>query len=384
MVFYEYNKELNCFRLKFNDIYIVDAEQLVILLNLNKRLNVDCKDIYPYYFSNGKQINILQILYTLKSDNLEYIFHNNNHLDLRTCNVTLYHKYHKIVQSKYSILKYIPGHYSETGTDAYIMKNPMWLTNAGNYIMYCEKSVLCILCEKGLEMIRLYEKKHNIKITFHCHKDSGYISGGGGELYIHQILMDFHGHGKGTKNNSIDHINRNPHDNRLCNLRIVSNNVQQSNKVGVIFGTKKARSKSAQPLPDGLTQDMMPKYIVYYKECYNKEKKLYREFFKIEKHPKCEKPVCGSKSSKFTWQEKLEKIKEQLNNIDNDIKVENPNKLPTYYRIGNFRKSPHLIYEKRIDGKRLSLSMKLKENVDVDIELQRFNEKLYKKYPELE
>ena len=45
------------------------------------------------------------------------------------------------------------------------MKNPIWVTDQGYYIMYCEKSTLCILCEKGLEIIRAYEKKNNIKIT---------------------------------------------------------------------------------------------------------------------------------------------------------------------------------------------------------------------------
>lgn len=384
MVHYEYDKDTGSFHMTFDKTYTINAEQLVILLNLNKRLNLDYVDTYPYYYSNGKKINILQILYSFKPGNLEYGFHNNNRLDVRPCNVSIYHNYHNIVQSKYNIIKYIPGHYSESGIDAYVMKNPVWVTDEGDYIMYCEKFALCILCEEGMEKIRSYEKKHDTKITFHNHNDSGYISGGGGELYIHQIIMGFYGQGKGTKNGSIDHINRNPRDNRLKNLRIVSHNEQQSNKIGVIIGTKKARSKSAQPLPEGLTQCMMPKYIGYYKECYNKEKNLYREFFKIEKHPNLETPRCGSKSAKFTWQEKLEEIKTLLYNIHHNIVAENPNKLPTYYRIGNVRNTPHLQYEKRVDGKRLSLIMKMKADVDVSVELKRFNEKLFKKYPELE
>ena len=58
---------------------------------------------------------------------------------------------------------------------------------------------------------------------------------------------------------------------------------------------------------------MMKKYIVYYNECYNKEKGLYREFFKIEKHPKLEKPWIGSKSNKISI---LDKLKEANNQID--------------------------------------------------------------------
>ena len=46
---------------------------------------------------------------------------------------------------------------------------------------------------------------------------------------------------------------------------------------------------------------------------YNKEKNLYREFFKIEKHPKLEKPWIGSKSNKISI---LDKLKEANNYID--------------------------------------------------------------------
>lgn len=75
----------------------------------------------------------------------------------------------------------------------------------------------------------------------------------------------------------------------------------------------------ARSLPEGLTQDMMPKYVYYCKECYNKEKKLI-EFFRIETHPKLTKKcISSSKSSKLTILEKLEKIKEKLHNLDKDI-----------------------------------------------------------------
>lgn len=79
---------------------------------------------------------------------------------------------------------------------------------------------------------------------------------------------------------------------------------------------KKPRRKiTAQPLPPTITQDMIPKYVVYYRECYNKEKQLYREFFKIEKHPKIDKPIIGTKSNKVSILDKLEAIKEKLRKI---------------------------------------------------------------------
>ena len=126
---------------------------------------------------------------------------------------------------------------------------------------------------------------------------------------------------------------------------------------------------------------MIPKYVYYCKECYNKEKNLWREFFRIEKHPKQEKTISSSKSSKLTILEKLEQIKEKLYNLDNNIEVEK--ELPQYYTIQNFRNAPHLTFDRRIHAKRYNLKMKMKENKSLTEELERFNEKLKKKYPNL-
>jgi len=81
---------------------------------------------------------------------------------------------------------------------------------------------------------------------------------------------------------------------------------------------KQARKHNARPLPKGLTQEMMPKYVVYYNECYNKEKQSFREFFKIEKHPKLsgKSPIIGSKSAKFSLPDKLRMIKAKLKELE--------------------------------------------------------------------
>ena len=44
---------------------------------------------------------------------------------------------------------------------------------------------------------------------------------------------------------------------------------------------KRARKHNAIKLPSTLADVNIPKYINYYNECYNNEKKLYREYFKI-------------------------------------------------------------------------------------------------------
>ena len=61
---------------------------------------------------------------------------------------------------------------------------------------------------------------------------------------------------------------------------------------------------------------MLCKYVVYYKECYNKENSLYREFFKIEKHPKLEKPWIGSKSNKVSIEDKLKAVNDMANSLN--------------------------------------------------------------------
>ena len=66
---------------------------------------------------------------------------------------------------------------------------------------------------------------------------------------------------------------------------------------------------------------MIPKYVVYYREMYNKEKQLSREFFKIEKHPKLTKPLAGSKSNKLTILEKLEQIKQKLQQLETTTEI---------------------------------------------------------------
>ena len=97
--------------------------------------------------------------------------------------------------------------------------------------------------------------------------------------------MNFYGNGKGTKNESVDHIDQDPLNNCFDNLRIATRSDQEQNSKGIKNGTKRERKQNAKELPEGITQDMMRKYVVYYKECYNREKDLHREFFKIEKHP---------------------------------------------------------------------------------------------------
>jgi len=60
----------------------------------------------------------------------------------------------------------------------------------------------------------------------------------------------------------------------------------------------------------------MKKYVVYYQEWLNKEHTKQREFFKVEKHPKLDKPWMTTKSNKVSIQEKLEQANEFVTNLE--------------------------------------------------------------------
>jgi hypothetical protein len=124
---------------------------------------------------------------------------------------------------------------------------------------------------------------------------------------------------------------------------------------------------------------MLKKYVVYYKECYNKEKDLWREFFKVEKHPKLDKPWIGSKSEKISIKDKLNEANKIVEDLDNDTYEKKERKLPTYY---NFNKAKtHLIYDRKLDdGKRENLKMKLPENYNLEEQLTLIQTKVREKY----
>jgi len=82
---------------------------------------------------------------------------------------------------------------------------------------------------------------------------------------------------------------------------------------------KKYRKYNAIELPNPIKQDMLPKYVIYYKECYNNEKQLYREYFKIENHPLLKnesKILISSKSNKISVSDKFKQIIDMLKYLE--------------------------------------------------------------------
>jgi hypothetical protein len=118
----------------------------------------------------------------------------------------------------------------------------------------------------------------------------------------------------------VDHLDRDPLNNCFDNLRIATREEQQKNSKGTADdGTKRERKYNAKKLPDEITHDMMRKYVVYYHEWLNKEHTKQREFFKVEKHPKLQKPWISSKSSNISLIDKLLSANKIVTDLESDI-----------------------------------------------------------------
>jgi hypothetical protein len=322
---YSINNELNCGIIYYgNNTYLLDLEDKDRIINFNKSfIFVGENELYPSYIYNKNRINYLQFIFGFKRNNVNFIFKNNNIYDLRKSNVICYHHYHEQVCIDFNVLEYIPGHYAMNGSDPYFMKNPLWKIeeNESVYLlMYCEKDTLCKLSLDSYKTILDFEKNSNKnnKITWHKHTN-GYILSSYKSLFIHQIIMNCYGNGRGTKTISVDHIDRNPLNNTIENLRLATRKEQEQNTKGIMEGTKRARNHNAKKLPEGITEDMVGKYVIYYHEWLNAEETKYREFFKVEKHPKLAKIWIGTKSNKITALAKLLAANKIVEDLIHDI-----------------------------------------------------------------
>ena len=141
--------------------FIIDSDDFIEIRDFfDKTFKIDNNHNYPYYKENNRETNILEWLFKFRYDDTMYCFKNNNKYDLKKENVVCYPKIYSQIVDNYNILDYIQGHYSTLGQHAYKIKNCLWKINKNEkeyLLMYCEKNMLCILCEESYNKILDFE-----------------------------------------------------------------------------------------------------------------------------------------------------------------------------------------------------------------------------------
>ena len=165
---------------------------------------------------------------------------------------------------------------------------------------------------------------------------------------------------------------------------------------------KRERKQTAQILPQGITHNMMKKYVVYYREMvYLKNgKRIPREYFKVESHPKLARPWVTSKSSKISLLEKLNDANEYVLKLSASASASDPVsdpasaiELPKYTMMRIVRDTPtatirSLVYDRKdnLNGFRWTCSHTFScptlppTPSAVSLALQHLSDKLREKY----
>lgn len=231
------------------------------------------------------------------------------------------------------IIKESKGFLCTVGKTAGKYKNPYKIWNNGSVEMFDENKDSFFFDHSDLELVTSYKTSvgnpvswfvANTGKTCDGKRTLNYVASRDNQktIYLHALIMDNIGNENGK---SVDHIDRNPLNNRRHNLRLATQTEQNENT------GKRSRKKNAKPLPDGIEHSDLPKYVVYYNENVGPDK--IRDFFRIEKHPlqnlgHFKNKWATTKSmdiKKATIQTKLQQAKNKLEELDKQLEVLNEN-----------------------------------------------------------
>lgn len=365
-------------------IYVFNNEQQFYIdnfgLSIIQSINNWKYDESLYYLdTNSKKKYFIELLLNISFNDYLIKFKDSNKLNLQTDNIIFSNKKSVLIPDKYKIIKEFKGHKTIMGKTANQIKNPYWIvidkeSNEKFFLMYCEVDKFTKISIDSIEKINSVKEFTKGYRTWFFMKN-GYIGIHTEKsiIYLHQYLTDHFGNGKGKM--SVDHINRDKLDNRLENLRIVSQSVQNENM------DKKSRKHNAQKLPKELENKQFPKYVYYCKENINGS---FREFFRIEKHPNLDKRcISTTKSSKVTILDKLKEAEEIIAKLNKNEQISSKKELPKYFRVYKSKRTEGknvLEYERRVDGKRLNVKHTFCETEDIDKNLEIIKKKVKDKF----
>ena len=213
-----FNKKNNYVKLlfnkNFNRYFTFTMNQFMDINFYPFKFQQNEEDEYPYYLRNNKKNSLIEFLYGFSFNDLTIKFKNNDKYDLRKNNVIFTnHKYFENIKDKFEIKKYINGYARQSGSDAFIIKNPVWVTNDNKYIMYCGNDKHIMMCKKTYDILKEYEKENKKRLIFTINKNNYVVSGE--KIYLHKIIKE---HFKGNNFGFKIYINGNRNDNTFENF----------------------------------------------------------------------------------------------------------------------------------------------------------------------
>ena len=344
------------------------------------------EELFYTYDTNMKKIYLIELISDRSLNQYDYSFVDGDRFNYCIDNLSFTHKKHKMtnqIEEKYIILETHQGHTKQFGKYAGLEKNPYWLVkdkdkNEEFYLIFCEPKYLTKVSKEDINTVFTIEELPENRPTWFMMKNA-YIATmvKNKTRYLHAHLMKFYDHG--LKNISVDHINQDKLDNRNTNLRLATQSEQNKNT------GKRARKYNAQKLPEELDGIILPKFVTYNKEkMTTKSAVYYRDFFRIEKHPKLNKTWSSTKSIDVSLLDKLKETKERLAEIEKGIIEKTAEKkYPDYVYITVDKRTGKNVFilDRKTDDGRQNLKCTINEKKgDIQVNYDIFREKVMNKY----